>query len=175
MCSTSMLKVDFDTLPEGESVVACSLGAEFFSSIEDAEITQGDVHVDMSIRKTIHFSEVCLHTTGIVQITCDRCLDPMDQSIDAEQCLTVKFGEEYTEEDDIIIITVDDPVVDFTWYIYESIILSLPVKHVHAPGKCNPAMIEKLNELNATRSDDEADNTAIDPRWAKLSELNLGN
>lgn len=173
MCSISDLKIDFHTLPEGETVVALGLNEAFFASIEDSEISQGDVHVDVSIRKTIHFSDLVLHTTGTVEIICDRCLDPMDQPIDAEQRLTVKFGSERTEEDDIITVTEDDSVVDLSWYIYESIILSLPVKHVHAPGKCNPAMIKMLNEHSATRSDDTAEQQTIDPRWAKLSQLNL--
>ncbi len=175
MCSSDNLKIDFHTLPEGDATVTVGLGGDFFASIEESEISQGDVHVDLSIRKTIHFSDVEIHTTGTVQIICDRCLDPMDQTIDAEQRLTVKFGDERTEEDDIIILTEDDSVVDLSWYVYESIILSLPVKHVHAPGKCNPAMIKMLNEHSATRSDDTAEPQEIDPRWAKLAELKMEN
>lgn len=175
MCSTSSLEIDFHTLPEGETAVAYSLGEAFFASIEDSEITQGDVHVDVSIRKTIHFSDVKIHTTGTVQITCDRCLDPMDQQIDTDEQFTVKFGSERTEEDEIITVTEEDSVVDWSWYIYESIMLSLPVKHVHAPGKCNPAMIKMLNEHSATRSDDTAEDQQIDPRWAKLSGLKFDN
>lgn len=175
MCSTKNLEIDFHTLPEGETAVAYSLGEAFFASIEDSEISQGDVHVDVSIRKTIHFSELMFQTTGTVQIVCDRCLDPMDQTIDAEQRLTVRFGSERTEEDDIITVTEEDSVVDLSWYVYESIILSLPVKHVHAPGKCNPAMIKMLNEHSATRSDDTAETQTIDPRWAKLAELKMKN
>lgn len=175
MCNTSNLKIDFHTLPEGETAVAVGLGDSFFASIEGSEISQGDVHVDVSIRKTIHFSDLVLHVTGTVQIICDRCLDPMDQPIDAEQRLTVKFGSERTEEDDIITVTEEDSVVDLSWLVYESIILNLPVKHVHAPGKCNPAMIQMLNEHSATRSDDTADNQEIDPRWAKLAGLKIEN
>lgn len=175
MCSTDNLKIDFHTLPEGETAVAVSLGEPFFASIEDSEISQGDVHVDVSIRKTIHFSELVFHTTGTVEITCDRCLDPMEQPIDAEQRLTIKFGSERSEDDDIITVTEDDSIVDLSWYVYESIILNLPVKHVHAPGKCNPAMIKMLTEHSATRSDDTADTQTIDPRWAKLSEWKMEN
>lgn len=175
MCSLDNLKIDMQALAEGDTVMGASLGSDFFADIEGSEITQGDVHVDVSIRKTIHFSEVHFHATGTVVVPCDRCLDPMDIDIDAEQLLTVKFGSEYSEEDELITMTEDEPVLDLSWYVYETIALSLPVKHVHAPGKCNPAMINMLNEHSVTRSDDTAASESIDPRWSKLAQLKLDN
>lgn len=172
MCGIDNLKLDIKLLPEGDSAVTVSLGKEFFSAIEDSEITQGDVRVDVSIRKTIHFSDVTFRAIGTVEIPCDRCLDPMEQPIDAEQHLTVKFGSEYSEMDDLITVTEEDPVLDLSWLVYEAVILNLPVKHVHAPGKCNRAMIQLLKEHSATRSDDTAEEQQeTDPRWSALEEL----
>ena len=171
MCNTDNLQIDIKALPEGETAVAQRLGGDFFSSFEGSEIIQGDVHVDVSIRKTIHFSEIHFRAVGSFSVTCDRCLDPMDQDVDVEHLLTVKFGDEYNEDDEYITITDSDPVVDVAWCVYESIVLSLPVKHVHAPGKCNPAMINVLNEHSATRSDDTAESDSIDPRWSALAQL----
>ena len=65
MCSTDKLLIDMKALVEGESAVAGSLGDAFFSSVEGSEITQGDVHVEVSIRKTPHFSEVVIHAQGV--------------------------------------------------------------------------------------------------------------
>lgn len=175
MCSIDNLKIDIDALSEGESAMAVSLGGDFFNSFEGSEMTQGDVHVDVSIRKTIHFSDVRFHATGTVEVPCHRCLDPMDVHVDTGMQLTVKIGSEYSEEDELIILAEDDPVLDLSWFVYESIMLSLPVKHVHAPGKCNPAMINMLNEHSVTRSDDTAASESIDPRWSKLAQLKLDN
>jgi uncharacterized metal-binding protein YceD (DUF177 family) len=104
-------------------------------------------------------------------VICDRCLDVFDQKVDIEHMITVKFGDEYTEDDEYITITNEDSVVDIAWCVYESIVLALPVKHVHAPGKCNPAMINMLKEHSVTRSDDTADSEEIDPRWSALAQL----
>ena len=175
MCSTDKLNIDIKNLPEGESVVTASLNDTFFMSIDNSEISQGDVHVEVSIRKSIHFSEIRFRATGTVTVTCDRCLDPLDIPVDVSHLLAVKYGTERLEDDDIIIITEEEPMVDMAWCVYESIVLSLPVKHVHAPGKCNPAMINMLNEHSATRSDDTAEEEAIDPRWSALKDLHLDN
>lgn len=171
MCSIEDLKIDIKSLIEGESTVAASFGDDYFMSLESEEIMRGDVHVDVSIRKTIHFSDISFHATGIVQIPCDRCLDPMDHPVDVSHRLTVKLGNERSEDDDLIVVTDDDPVVDLAWVVYETIVLNLPVKHVHAPGKCNPAMINVLSEHSATRSDDEAETKTVDPRWSALAKL----
>jgi uncharacterized metal-binding protein YceD (DUF177 family) len=36
-------------------------------------------------------------------------------------------------------------------------------------------MTEKLNELSATRSGDETESKAVDPRWEKLKQLKIDN
>jgi len=41
---------------------------------------------------------------------------------------------------------------------------------VHAPGKCNPAMVRALEEYSAARSGEE-DEQAMDPRWEALLKL----
>ena len=171
MCSTDKLLIDMKALVEGESAVAGSLGDGFFSSVEGSEITQGDVHVEVSIRKTPHFSEVVIHAQGEVTLPCDRCLDPMQVSVETEQKLIVKFGDEASEDDEMIVLAESEPTLDVAWLVYESIVLNLPVKHVHAPGKCNPAMINVLNEHSATRSDDTVEEEHGDHRWEKLASL----
>ena len=86
----------------------------------------------------------------------------------------MKLGIEDSEDDVVIVVDENEGILDLAWLIYESIALAVPIKHVHAPGKCNAAMTEKLNELSATRSGDETESKAADPRWAKLAELKLG-
>ncbi len=63
---------------------------------------------------------------------------------------------------------LDDAYV--AWYLYEFIALAIPIKHVHAPGKCNPAMVRALEEYSAARSGEE-DEQAMDPRWEALLKL----
>ena len=84
--------------------------------------------------------------------------------------LRVKFGEEYSEDDDLVTVAENEGILDVAWFIYEFIDLNIPIKHVHAPGKCNPAMIEKLNEHSAARSGEEEEET-VDPRWEALLKL----
>ena len=69
-----------------------------------------------------------------------------------------------------IFMAENEGILDVAWFIYEFIALNIPIKHVHAPGKCNPAMIEMLQEHSAARSGEEEEET-VDPRWAALLKL----
>jgi uncharacterized metal-binding protein YceD (DUF177 family) len=173
MCSLEQFRINLKGLTEEESNFAFDLDDHFFATLNDSELEHGTLHVSVSIRKTSGFFELLFHTEGTVTVTCDRCLDDMLQPIEADNRLVVKLGAVYSEEDDVITLPEDEGILDTSWLIYEFIMLAIPIKHVHVPGKCNPAMSKVLEELSTDRSSDEESNQPIDPRWSKLTELNI--
>ena len=100
-------------------------------------------------------------------------VDDMEQPVETDNRLIVKFGSTYSEEDDIIVVPEDEGILDISWFIYEFVMLVIPIRHVHAPGKCNPAMTKALEELSADRSSDEESDQPVDPRWEKLKNLKV--
>lgn len=170
MCSSELLKIDLKELKEGLTTLEFNLGDAWFSSLDEGEIKRGNVCVSVSVRRTENCFELSFHTEGTVLIPCDICLDDMEQPINCDNRLVAKFGEEYSEDDDLITVAENEGILDTAWFIYEFIALNIPIKHVHAPGKCNAAMIKALQEHSATRSSDE-DGEAIDPRWSGLEKL----
>mgnify|MGYP002620285856 CR=1 FL=1 len=173
MCSLEQFKIDFKSLASEETTLDYDLKDSYFESLDDSELKQGALHVSVSIRKATGFFELLFHTEGTVTVSCDRCLDDMSQEIEADNRLIVKLGAVNSEEDDLITVSEDEGILDLSWIIYEFIVLAIPIKHVHAPGKCNPAMSQVLEELSADRSSDEESAQPIDPRWSKLAELNI--
>lgn len=171
MFSLETLRLDLKALKEDSFENNWALGDDYFEVLEDADIQSGNVRVGVSLQKAENYFDMEINVEGFVIVTCDRCLDDMEQSIKSDNRFIVKLGIENSEDDDTITVEENEGILDLSWIIYESIALSVPIKHVHAPGKCNTAMTEKLDELSATRSGDEADKEAIDPRWSKLSEL----
>jgi uncharacterized metal-binding protein YceD (DUF177 family) len=94
----------------------------------------------------------------------------MEQSISTDDTLAVKFGDEYSEDDDLVTVAEDEGILDVAWFIYEFIELNIPIRHVHAPGKCDSAMVKMLEEYSAARSGVDSEDS-IDPRWAALAKL----
>ena len=171
MCSSELLRIDLKDLKEGQSTLEYSLGDAWFESLDEDEIKRGNIRVCINVRRTENYFELDFHTEGTVVIPCDLCLDDMEQPIETDDRLVVKFGEEYSEDDDLITVEEGDGTLDLSWFVYEFIALNVPIKHVHAPGKCNAAMIKALEEHSATRSSDEDDAENMDPRWSELKKL----
>jgi uncharacterized metal-binding protein YceD (DUF177 family) len=170
MCYLERFCIDLKALTDEVTPLSWELDDQFFESLEDVQVQGGSLHVSGSIRKAVGFYELQLHTDGTVRIPCDRCLDLMDQPIEADLRLVVKLGSEYSEDDDIITVDENEGVLQTSWFIYESIALAVPIQHVHQPGDCNDAMMRVLEEHSAARSSD-ADAQKIDPRWEKLNSL----
>ena len=45
--------------------------------------------------------------------------------------------------------------INVAWFMYEFVALAIPMKHVHAPGKCNKAMTSKWSKHMRTTPDDD--------------------
>ena len=172
MCYLERFDIDLKALTDEVTPLSWELDDQYFESLEDVQVQGGSVHVSGSIRKTVGFFELSLQTDGTVRIPCDRCLDMMDQPIEADLRLIVKLGSEYREDDEVITVDENEGILHTAWFLYESIALAVPIQHVHQPGDCNDAMMRVLEEHSTARSSD-ADAQEIDPRWQKLRELNI--
>ena len=173
MCSQETYSIDLKGLMEDVTVREFDLDDEFFSALDGSQLEHGKLHVSVSIRKVTGFFDLQFHTVGSVIISCDRCLDDMDQLIEADNHLVVKLGDTYSEDDDTVTIDENEGMLDMSWFIYEFIMLAIPIKHVHAPGKCNSAMTQKLEELSGAVRSGEEEAGATDPRWSALAKLNI--
>jgi uncharacterized metal-binding protein YceD (DUF177 family) len=171
-----MLDIDLKALPEDSNEFTLVLDDSYFKALDDAEIQHGTVTVTVLLRKmpSDQFA-LSFSIEGSVTIPCDLCLDDMEQPVKGQCSYIVKLGTESGVDDEVIVVDENQGILSLPWIIYETIVLAIPIKHVHAPGKCNAAMTEKLEELSATRSGDEetniSDDNAIDPRWAALKKF----
>ncbi|MDL2305841.1 DUF177 domain-containing protein [Bacteroides sp. OttesenSCG-928-D19] len=158
----------------------------FFINIDGPEVQKGKVNVKLDVKRTSRAFELSFHTEGIVWVPCDRCLDDMEQPVASTDKLLVKFGREYGEEgDNLIVVPEEEGDINVAWFMYEFVALSVPMKHVHPPGKCNKSMTGKLNKHLRTSGDEEGEadfdavdtisddesEATIDPRWNELKKI----
>lgn len=172
MYDLEKFKIDLKGMKTDEQCLEFDLNDDFFQSLDASEVNGGELHVSVSIRKATGFYELQFHAGGVVTVPCDICLDDMEQPIETDNCLLVKLGDETdTEDDDVVVVDEEEGILDTAWLIYEFIALAIPIKHVHAPGKCNSAMTQKLEELSGAARSGEEDDQEIDPRWEALLKL----
>jgi uncharacterized metal-binding protein YceD (DUF177 family) len=180
-------KIDLKNLSPGNHSFDYSLENKFFTDIDGMEVQKGKVKVSLTVKRSSVMFEMDFRIEGVVFVPCDRCLDDLEFPIESKNRLVVKFGKEYAEEsEEIVVIPEDEGAINLAWFLYEFIALAIPMKHVHPPGKCNKLMSSKLKK-HVTRSEDgeeeedytteeEADSDivaddvseVIDPRWDAL-------
>lgn len=177
-------KVDLKNLSPGVHEFEYFLENKFFIDIDGTEVQKGKVKVLLTVKRASIMFEMNFQITGIVSAPCDRCLDDLDLPVETKNRLVVKFGKEYAEEsDEIVVIPEEEGAINLAWFLYEFIALSVPMKRVHPPGKCNKAMSSKLKKHVARNPEEEDDYSPadeaediivddapgdIDPRWDAL-------
>lgn len=188
----SLYKIPLRGLSEGSHTFDYKIENQFFKLIadEDSDVHRGLVDVVVEVKRKGNLFEMGFTLKGEVFVPCDRCLDDMLIEIDTANRLIVKFGKEYSEEsDEIVVIPEDDGEINIAWFLYEFIALNVPMKHVHPAGKCNKMMSGKLNKHRATSSGDDEDESgdddiiddiqdddqqnASDSRWDALKDVSF--
>ena len=138
-------------MPIGTQDFEYVLDNEFFKNIEGEDVQKGKVKVKLTVKRTAASFELDFDLEGVIQIPCDRCLDDMDHEVKTQETLYVKFGSEYSEEsDNVVVIPESDGELNIAWFLYEFIALTIPLKHVHQAGKCNKSMSAKLQSKTRT-------------------------
>ena len=127
MCNLERFKIDLKGLQDDTTSLEYDLDDSFFGALDDVEIHSGALHVSVSIRKATGFFELQFHSEGTVRIPCDRCLDEMDQPIEADNQLIVRLGSRNAEEDDTVVVAEEEGILDLSWFIYEFIVLAIPI------------------------------------------------
>ena len=158
-------------LKEGRHYFDFEISKEFFDQFEDSEIKEGRLNAVIEADKRSTHIDLSVKITGIITISCDRCLGVFLLPVDCESRLLVKFGQKHDESDpEIITIPADENELDLKQYFYESILLSLPIQRVHPDDKngsstCDPDMLDKLKEHIVNEE------IETDPRWDDLKKL----
>lgn len=145
----------------------------FFADIDGEEFQKGTVKAKVAVKKGRDIFDFSFALTGTVVVPCDRCLDDLEIEVSTENALRVKLGDSYADEGDIVIIPEQEGDLNIAWYLYEFIVLALPLKRVHAPGKCNHEMTGRLKKHSAAAADDEGEEMQVDPRWAGLKDIQI--
>ncbi len=183
--------IDLKNLTPGVHEYEYLLENKFFTDIDGDQVRKGEVKVHLTVNRLSVMFEMNFQIEGTVFVPCDRCLDDVDIPISTHNRLVVKFGKEYSEEsDEIVVVPEEEGDINVAWFLYEFVSLAVPMKHVHAPGKCNKQMSSKLKRHLAKSVDDtdeEYENTgegedvdidinveeesSTDPRWDGLKGL----
>jgi len=168
MGSLAAFDIDLKNLKEEKNVFQFKLDNDFFREVNGSEVEDGDLTGTLRVEKTGSVFALDFQAEGYVSVACDRCLESMRQPVTAQGNLCARFGSEYAEEDDVVIVPVESGILNVAWHFYEFVALAVPARHVHAEGECNAEMLARLREWTVEEGERQPQ---TDPRWKDLEKL----
>jgi uncharacterized metal-binding protein YceD (DUF177 family) len=148
--------IPFSSYSNGLHVFEYELVDAFFGQFPESEIQKAAVLVKVEMIRQERQLEFDFTLSGWVMMPCDRCLEEYRQPVTGEFNLFGKFGHGNNEDEfDVVWISPDAHQIDLLQYLYEYVMLSLPMRKVHpdrpdgSPG-CDQAMLDILKNFSVT-------------------------
>lgn len=156
-----------------------TLNDQFLSEFEYAPLEHCDVKVDLKLIKTESMYDLKFDFNGYAKVACDTCAEDLDLPIQQKFGLIMKLSEENNFDDsEIIYIARTEIEFNLKQYLYESLLLALPIKKncdgLSEPKPCNQEVLKRLayvEEKDEDEDGDDSDDQKGDPRWNKLKDL----
>lgn len=123
----------------------------------DSEFSNWNARITLKFDKHENFFMLHFDIDGTVSVPCDRCGDNFDLRLWDEFDLVIKLmsvddDEKPEDEDDVVFIPRSETVLDISNWLYEFLMLSVPLQHIHpdkADGSagCNEEALKLLSSL----------------------------
>ena len=169
MKDLKQFNIPFVGLKEGKHLFQYKVDNTFFELYNYNEFEKSSINVTLEFVKKSTLFELQFTASGTVNVPCDVTNEYFDLEITATLPLVVKFGQEYNDENEEILILPHE-VYQFSvaQFIYEMIVLGIPNKRVHPKVLDGTMEIEALEQLEIK---EEKTVETTDPRWDKLKNL----
>lgn len=168
-------EIPFVGLKQGKHTFEYDIDEKFFELFGYHEFNEVRQKVQIVLDKKSSLLDLSFKSEGVVGVNCDITDEAFDLPTEGELHLVVKFGEEFNDEDDeLLVIPNGEHSINVAQYIYEMIVLSVPAKRIHPDvekGNFHPEIIEKLEELAPKCEEKIHRDEEIDPRWNELKKL----
>ena len=169
MKDLKQFNIPFVGLKEGKHLFQYKVDNTFFELYNYNEFEKSSINVTLEFVKKSTLFELEFTASGTVNVPCDVTNEYFDLEITATLPLVVKFGQEYNDENEEILILPHE-VYKFSvaQFIYEMIVLGIPNKRVHPKVLDGTMETEALEQLEIK---EEKTVETTDPRWDKLKNL----
>jgi uncharacterized metal-binding protein YceD (DUF177 family) len=178
MSKTKEYVIPFVGLKLGKHKFEYQINNAFFEIFDYNEFQNSDIKVNVVLDKKSNLLEISFKHQGTINVPCDLTSEDFDLPVKGKIKLIVRFGDSYNNDnEELLILPFGEFEIDLAQYIYEMIVLSIPLRRVHPgikDGSLNTEALTKLKELTIKeqkKEKKEKEEENIDPRWDKLKQL----
>lgn len=169
MASLNNFSIPVKGLKDGMHLFEFELDDMFFPEFEGSPIQDGQLTAKVGFDKRPDMFVLDVAIEGTIQTECDRCVEDIAFPVEGQHQQIIKLSDHSAETiDEVVYLPVDTAEINIARFIYEFVVLSIPmVKTCDAvPGKS--CYEEVLRKLDGDRSAEQAGNNPI---WAALNKL----
>ena len=174
MKQLNVFLIPFIGLKLGKHQFEYQISKSFFEDFDFDEFEDSLVKVNVVLEKKSTIMELSFKHKGTVNVPCDLTGEMFDLPIKGKIKVVVQFGEQFNNDnEELLILPHGEHQIDIKQYIYEMIVLSVPLKKTHPgikDGTLKTPALDKLKELSL-KDQKQSIEEEIDPRWDKLKKL----
>ena len=167
--------IPFIGLKLGKHQFEYQINNTFFENFDFDEFENSAVKVNVVLEKKSTLMELTLKHKGTVNVPCDLTGEFFDLPVKGKINVVVQFGEQFNNDnEELLILPHGEHQLDIKQYIYELIVLSIPLKKTHPgikDGTLKTPALDKLKELSLNHQKQKIEQEEIDPRWDKIKQL----
>ena len=143
----------------------------FFVSHDYSDFNSCHIKVKIELLKKTTVLELHMIGSGLANINCTLSNEPFDFEVNSKMKLLLKFGDKYDDSnDELIILPHGSHTVELDQFLYEMIVLSMPIRNVHPgidDGSLKSDILNRLKDFDINKEK----SSNFDPRWDKLKKL----
>ena len=143
----------------------------FFKHYDYSEFNKANIKFKVDFIKKSTVLELQIIGEGFVNINCTLSNEPFDYNLKSQFKLIVKFGEYYDDSnDELLILPQGSHSINLDQFLYEMVVLSMPIRNVHPgieDGSIKSDILNRLKDFDINKEK----SSNFDPRWDKLKQL----
>ncbi|MEO6455041.1 MAG: DUF177 domain-containing protein [Ginsengibacter sp.] len=158
MASRREFDIAFVGLKPGLHEFHYEVNDKFFLTFNEKDFTSCDAQIKVTLQKNTSFMMLKFEVGGKVEVTCDRCGNPLQINLWDEFNMIVKLVENpeemnETEDDaDIYYISRTESHLHVADWIYEFVVLSIPMQRMckeseQGGPQCNKEVLNMLKKM----------------------------
>ncbi|MBO4582068.1 MAG: DUF177 domain-containing protein [Bacteroidales bacterium] len=166
--------INIASLKNGKHDFDMQVDKTFFEKHVNEDITDANVLIKLMVSCEDNIVNMDFDMQGYLVSTCDICLEEMHISVSKHDKLILKKVDtpRTSDDEDIVFITEKDYKFNVEQYIYEYLMVAIPIRKEHSNkndnDRCNPLMLELIQ-----KNQEQSQEPHYDSRWDALKKIKL--
>jgi uncharacterized metal-binding protein YceD (DUF177 family) len=172
MSDLNSFVINFAGLKKGNHKFNFNIDNKFFEGFDYFDFKSADIECKLELEKQETLLSLILKINGNIVIPCDVSMEFFEMPVLGSFNLAVKFGDRFNDEsDEILILPHGSYQLNISQYIFEMVVLKVPLKRVHPGIKDGSLNSDILNRLKLLEPKEKKNSSELDSRWDKLKDL----